>query len=125
MVLVHITPTRTEPYEINIFDKYQTMTDPISSTGTNVSLDTLPPASPAERFHRYVRTKLAEHYLAILQIHTGPQQNHFGTITKLITPLKEGYNDYYIPVTSLGPTSSSNEVVKDILSAKGTPFAPE
>ena len=84
MVLVHVTPMRTEPYEINIFDKYQTMASPISSTGTNVSLGTLPPASPAERLRFYIRTKLAEHYLAILQIHTGPQQYHFGTITNQV-----------------------------------------
>ena len=125
MVLIDTTPTRTEPYEIATFEKYQTMKDPITSAGNNVSVDTLPPGPPAERLRRYIRTKLAEKYLVLLQIHTGPQQYHFGAITQSVTLLDAGYHDHYIPVTSLGPASRSSEVVKDILSAKGIPFAPE
>ena len=125
MVPIHITPTRTEPYEIDFFDKYQTMTDPTSSASVYFSLGNVPPTPPAVRLRRYIRTKLAENCLVILQIHTGPQQYHFGTITKLVTPAPAGYHDYYIPVTSLGPSSSSSEVVKDILSARGIPFTPD
>ena len=122
--LIHVTPTRAEPYEIKFFDKYKTMDDSISSAGTNVPLDVFPLASPAERLKHYIRTKLMEGHLIILQIHTGPQQYHFATVTKLRTPLKEGYHDYYIPVTNIGSASSSSEVAKDILSAKGIPLEP-
>ena len=121
MSLIHVTPTRAEPYEINFFGKYKTMDDSISSTGTNVPLDTFSLASPAERLKHYIRTKLTEGHLIILQIHTGPQQYHFATVTKLRTPLDKGFHDHYIPVTNIGSASGTSDVVKDILSAKGIP----
>ena len=121
MSLIHVTPTRAEPYEINFFDKYKTMDDSISSTGTNVPLDTFSLASPAERLRHYIRTKLTEGHLIILQIHTGPQQYHFATVTKLRTPLDKGFHDHYIPVTNIGSASSTSDVVNDILAAKGIP----
>ena len=119
--LIHVTPTRAEPYEIKFFDKYKTMEDSISSTGNDVSLDTFSLASPAERLKHYIRTKLTEGHLIILQIHTGPQQYHFATVTKLRTPLAEGFHDLYIPVSNIGSASSTSDVVKDILAAKGIP----
>ena len=119
MSLIHVTPTRAEPYEIVFFDKYKTMDDSISSTGTNVPLGTFSLASPAERLKHYIRTKLTEGHLIILQIHTGPQQYHFATVTKLRTPLNEGFHDHYTPMTNIGSTSTTSEVAKGILSAKG------
>ena len=118
--LIHVTPTRAEPYEIKFFDKYKTMDDSISSAGTNVPLDAFPLASPAERLKHYIRTKLTEGHLIILQIHTGPQQHHFATVTKLRTPLDKGFHDHYIPVTNI-VSASTSDVVNDILAAKGIP----
>jgi len=120
--LIHVTPTRAEPYEIKFFDKYKTMDDSISSAGTNVPLDAFPLASPAERLKHYIRTKLTEGHLIILQIHTGPQQHHFATVTKLRTPLDKGFHDHYIPVTNIASASTS-DVVNDILAAKGIPHS--
>ena len=68
-----------------------------------------------------VRTKLTEGHLIILQIHTGPQQYHFATVTKLRTPLDKGFHDHYIPVTNIVSASSTSDVVNDILAAKGIP----
>ena len=101
------------------------MNDPLTSDGTLLFVDTLPPGTPAERLQLYICAKLAEKHLVLLQIHTGPHQYHFGSITQSITPLKEGYHDYYIPVTSLDSASNASEVVKDILSARGIPTAPD
>jgi hypothetical protein len=126
MSLIHITPTRAKPYEIKFFEKYTTMDGSVSSTGTDVPLDTFPLAlaSPAEQLKHYIRTQLAERHLVILQIHTGPQQYHFATVTKSRTPLDKGYHDHYIPMANDGPTSSTSEVVNDILFAKGIPLPP-
>ena len=57
MSLIHITPTRAEPYEIKFFDKYTTMDGSISTTGTDVPLDTFALASPAEQLKHYIRTE--------------------------------------------------------------------
>ena len=124
MSLIHITPTRAEPYEIKFFDKYTTMDGSISTTGTDVPLDTFPLASPTERLKHYIRAKLVERHLIILQIHTGPQQYHFATVTKSRTPLDKGYHDHYIPMANDGSASSTSKVVKDILSAKGITLQP-
>ena len=92
MALIHVTPTRDEPYEIEFFDKYQTMKEPTSPTNIYVSLGNVPPTTPAVRLNRYILEKLTQNCLIILQIHTGPLQYHFGTITSkaTITPLKKG-----------------------------------
>ena len=80
-----------------------------------------------ERLKRYILEKLAANCFIILQIHTGPQQFHFGTITSkaTITPLKDGYHDHYIPMASTGSSPSTSVVVKDILVARGIPLALE
>ena len=128
--IIHITPTQTEPYAIEFFDKYKTMTELTSSTNVYVSLGNEPTTTPlvmTERLKRYILEKLAANCFIILQIHTGPQQFHFGTITSkaTITPLKDGYHDHYIPMASTGSSPSTSVVVKDILVARGIPLALE
>ena len=119
VIVIDITPVRAEPYTITTFSKYQTTSDdPLKPDGT---VDHLPPASdtPAQRLDKYICAKFAEKYLILLQFHTGPQHSHFGSITASITPLKEGFHDYCIPVTS-----PSNDVVADVLAVKGFPVEP-
>ena len=125
MSLIHVTPTRAEPYEIEFFDKYKTMDDSISSTGTNVPLDTFPPgitSGTPQTLHPY---KARGRLILSSSKSTQDLSNTTLPLSPSHVPLsKRDITTTTSRVTNIGSTSSSSEVVKDILSAKGIPLAP-